>query len=354
MKVNSGYYIIINKCHGGLFMNKNIKTLLNVLPIILIPLFTERKHIKEHPDIEKLGHFSSNTYNNVKDKGEGAYQSVKATSSNVYQTSKSAVDTVGSKISDKRQERSYKKDMQSYQRSIKKEDKLLEQFEKDKDKHREKRLESEQSEKPKVPKIMQSQSMSNEDKMAGMTVSDGLIVNKNKIDPQTEAALETNVDNQGVAKFYEEDQSLSRVSLTKQDEERLNIHDEEKTADGKNDRIDTEQSNDEEINMTQDVQQLYFDKVKDHEENIEGYEPGELFKAHHSKLDPTVNYDHQKPESSSDNDNNQEKSLFEKHREQAEEHIAEQGRKSGIEKNISKSKNQQKLEKKINKKRQQF
>ena len=33
-------------------MNKNIKTLLNVLPIILIPLFTERKHIKEHPDIE--------------------------------------------------------------------------------------------------------------------------------------------------------------------------------------------------------------------------------------------------------------------------------------------------------------
>src|SRR5699024_12470487 len=69
MKVHSGYYIIINKCHGGLFMNKNIKTLLNVLPIILIPLFTERKNIKEHPDIERLGRFSSNTYHNVKDKG---------------------------------------------------------------------------------------------------------------------------------------------------------------------------------------------------------------------------------------------------------------------------------------------
>lgn len=27
-------------------MNKNIKTLLNVLPIILIPLFTERKILK--------------------------------------------------------------------------------------------------------------------------------------------------------------------------------------------------------------------------------------------------------------------------------------------------------------------
>src|SRR5699024_12593948 len=68
MKVHSGYYIIINKCHGGLFMNKNIKTLLNVLLIILIPLFTERKNIKEHPYIERLGRLSNNNYHNVKNK----------------------------------------------------------------------------------------------------------------------------------------------------------------------------------------------------------------------------------------------------------------------------------------------
>lgn len=336
-------------------MNKNIKTLLNVLPIILIPLFTERKHIKEHPDIEKLGHFSSNTYRNVKDKSEEAYQSVKTTSSNVYQTSKSAVGTVGSKINDKRQERSYKKDMQSYQRSIRKEDKLLEQFEKDKNKHREKRLESEQTDKPKVPKIMQSNpGMSNEEKMAGMTVSDDLMMEVNKIDPQTEAVLDTNIDNQGAAKFYEEDQSLSRVSLSKQDEERLDIQNDEYTEDMNNARMDTEQSNDKEINMTQDVQQLYFDKVKNHEENIEGFEPGDLFKKHHSALDYTVNYDSPKNESSADGDDNPEKSLFEKHRGQAEQYYEEYGRKTGIEKNLRKSKKQQKLEKKINKKRQQF
>jgi len=336
-------------------MNKNIKTLLNVLPIILIPLFTERKNIKEHPDIERLGRFSSNTYHNVKDKGEGAYQSVKATSSSVYQTSKSAVDTVGSKISDKRQERTYKKDMQSYQRSIKKEDKLLEQFEKDKEKHREKRLESERMDKPKVPKIMQSDpGMSNEEKMAGMTVSDDLIMDINKIDPQTEAALDTNVDNQDVAKFYEEDQSPSRVSLTKEDEDRLDIQEDEYTEEENNDRMFAIPSNDEEINMTQDVQQLYFDKVKNHEENIEGFEPGDLFKKHHSTLDNTADYDNAENESLGYGDGTTEKSLFEKHREQAEQYYAGHGRKSGIEKNMTKNKKQQKLEKKINKKRQQF
>lgn len=336
-------------------MNKNIKTLLNVLPIVLIPLFTERKHIKEHPDIERLERFSSNTYHTVKDKGEGAYQSVKATSSNVYQTGRSAVDTVGSKISDKRQERSYKKGMQSYQRSIKKEDRLLEQFEKDKDKHRRKRLEREQTDKPKVPKIMQSNhGMSNEEKTAGMTVSDDLIMDINTVDPKTEAVLQTNVDNQGAAEFYEENQSPSRVSLTKQDEYRLQIKDDEYTEDGKNDKMDTRLPNDEEINMTQDVQQLYFDKVKDHEENIEGLEPGELFKKHHSRLDYTVDYDSQDNKSPDYNDDNTEKSLFEKHREQAEQYYSDHGRKSGIEKNMTKNKKQQKLEKKINKKRQQF
>lgn len=335
-------------------MNKNIKTLLNVLPIILIPLFTERKHIKEHPDIERLGHFSSNTYHNVKDKGEGAYQSVKATGSNVYQTGKSAVDTVGSKINDKRQARSYKKDMQSYQRTIRKEDKLLEQFEKDKEKHRSKRLENEASDKPKVPKIMQSNpAMSNEDKMAGMTVSEHLIMDVSKIDPQTEAALETNVDNQDIAKAYDDNQTLSRVSLSKKDEERLDIQNDEHTEDDNNDRMDTDQSNDEEINMTQDVQQLYFDKVKNHEDNIEDFESKDLFKKHHSTLDYTVNYDTDENVSPAEDDN-AEKTLFDKHREQAEQYYDEHGRKSGIRKNIRKNKKQQKLEKKLNKKRQQF
>ncbi|MCE3315620.1 hypothetical protein LB336_15515, partial [Staphylococcus aureus] len=30
-----------------------IKTLINVLPIVIVPLVVERKRIKEHPDVRK-------------------------------------------------------------------------------------------------------------------------------------------------------------------------------------------------------------------------------------------------------------------------------------------------------------
>ena len=33
---------------------KLIKTLINVLPIVIVPLVTERKRIKEHPDVQKV------------------------------------------------------------------------------------------------------------------------------------------------------------------------------------------------------------------------------------------------------------------------------------------------------------
>ena len=32
---------------------KLIKTLINVLPIVIVPLVVERKRIKEHPDVRK-------------------------------------------------------------------------------------------------------------------------------------------------------------------------------------------------------------------------------------------------------------------------------------------------------------
>lgn len=335
-------------------MNKNIKTLLNVLPIILVPLLTERQHIKEHPEMKKLGRFSSTAYHNVKDKGEGVYRSVKDTSSTIYHTGKSAADTVGSKISDKKQERAYQKDIKSYQRSIKKEDKLLAQFEKDKEKHRRKRLQENLGKDTIVPKIMQSSpEMSNEDKIAGMTVDSGLITEASGIDHETGSALKTNPENQDIAKSYERDTSANRVSLTEEDEKRMYI-DYEDTSAEKNDRMDskTEQSTQEENSMTTDVQQLYFDKVKDHEKNIDDYDPGELFRKHHEKLDPTVSYDRTgkgKAGSAISGD-----SLFGQHRAAAEDHYTARGRKTGIRNSAGKSRKQRKLEKKLSKKKNQF
>ncbi|MCD2138923.1 hypothetical protein [Salinicoccus halitifaciens] len=337
-------------------MNKNIKTLLNVLPIILVPLFTERNRIKEHPEMEKLGRFSSTAYHNVKDKGEGVYQSVKDTSTTIYHTGKSAADTVGSKISDKKQERAYQKDIKSYQQSVKKEDKLLVQFEKDKEKHRKKRLQGNFTKDTIVPKIMQSgNEMSNDDKIAGMTVSSGLIAGKSDMDTQEETAAETHREKQDIAKAYDGDASMSRVSLTEEDEKRLQI-DIQDTADEKDDRMDskaTGQSIHEENDMTTDVQQLYFDKVKDHEENINDFNPGELFKRHHEKLDPTVSYDG-KDSKGKTGSTISEDSLFGQHRAAAEDHYTAGGRKTGIRNSAGKSRKQRKLEKKLNKKKNRF
>lgn len=337
-------------------MNKNIKTLLNVLPIILVPLFTERDRIKEHPEMEKLGSFSSTAYHNVKDKSESAYKSVKDTSSTIYHTGKSAAGTVGSKISDKRQERAYNKDIKSYQQSVRKEEKLLAQFKKDKEKHRRKRLQQNLTKDTVVPKIMQSnQGMSNEDKISGMTVSPELISDREDIDSRTESALVTNRENQDIALLYDEDRPPSRVSLSEEDEKRLDIDKQEK-QDEKNDKMEidvTDQLNDEENDMTTDVQQLYFDKVNNHEENISDFDPGELFKKHHEKLDPTVSYSRKDSNGSMASTVSQD-SLFGQHRAAAEDHYTTHGRKTGIKNSMTKNKKQKKLEKKINKKRQKF
>ncbi len=337
-------------------MNKNVKTLLNVLPIILVPLFTERDRIKEHPDMQKLGSFSSTAYHNVKDKGEDAYQTVRDTSSTIYHTGKSAANTVGSKISDKRQERAYTKDIKSYQRSIKKEDKLLAQFEKDKEKHRRKRMKEGLSKETVVPKIMQSDpGMSNEEKIEGMTVSPELISEKPAAGQEIQAASATNPENQDIAKHYEGAPSVSRVSLTEEDEKRLDI-DNRDTSHEKNDRMDDEakgQSIHKENTMTTDVQQLYFDKVRDHEKNIDDYNPGELFKRHHEKLDPTVSYD-KTGNGKKTGSVISEDSLFGQHRAAAAEHYETRGRKTGIRNSRGKNKKQEKLEKKLRKKQQKF
>lgn len=39
-----------------------IKTLINVLPIVIVPLVVERKRIKEHPDVRKATDATTKSY----------------------------------------------------------------------------------------------------------------------------------------------------------------------------------------------------------------------------------------------------------------------------------------------------
>ena len=50
-----------SKSYGGNVygQKKLIKTLINVLPIVIVPLVTERKRIKEHPDVQKVTNATS-------------------------------------------------------------------------------------------------------------------------------------------------------------------------------------------------------------------------------------------------------------------------------------------------------
>jgi hypothetical protein len=43
---------------------KVIKFMINVLPIVLVPLIVERKRIKQHPDVQKRMLFDTFTFNN--------------------------------------------------------------------------------------------------------------------------------------------------------------------------------------------------------------------------------------------------------------------------------------------------
>ncbi|WP_411843448.1 hypothetical protein [Salinicoccus sp. HZC-1] len=350
-------------------MNDKVRMAVTLLPVLLVPLFNERNRIKEHPDVQKLGTASNAVYGTAKDKGTHAARAVKNASTSTYHTGKSAVSTVSGVISDKRQETAYKKDIKSYQKSVKEEDALLRQFEKEKEKHRKNRL-SDQS-KVKVPKIMQSHTQpDNEDKSDLMTVeSDHLGTsapepevyagkksnpdnygiaaeysvdqshNRAGLDETEEDSSEvytekkSNPDNYGIAAEYYEDQSHNRATLDENDENRLDLNDEENFHNNNN----TEKGMD---NMTESINPYIEEKVKGHPE--ESYEAGDLFKKHKQALDPRGTSYAKTPETEKDD------SLFNRHRELQEQKVTAHGRKTGVPSAMSKSKHQKKLEKKIN------
>ena len=151
-------------------MNKNLKMLATIIPLIAVPLFNERKKITKHPDMQKLGSVSGSVYTRVKDSTAGA-------ASSAYETTKNTAQTIGTKVSSTLEERSYNKEVKNYQKSLGKEESLEKRFEKDKAAHREKRTaDTSDQNRSFVPKIFQSHSeKSAEDIKDGMTVSDELM-----------------------------------------------------------------------------------------------------------------------------------------------------------------------------------
>lgn len=172
-------------------MNKNLKMLATIIPLIAVPLFNERKKIAKHPDIEKLGAVSNSVYTRVKDSSKGA-------ASNAYKSTKNTAQTIGTKVSNTLEERSYNKEIKNYQKSLDQEESLEKRFEKDKEAHKAKRL-SDSDNKSRssfVPKIFKShQEKSAEDMEDGMTVSNELM-SSNKPTPDINTDKLTEPDNQ--------------------------------------------------------------------------------------------------------------------------------------------------------------
>ncbi|AKG73162.1 hypothetical protein [Salinicoccus halodurans] len=313
-------------------MNDKVRMAVTLLPVLLVPLFNERNRIKEHPDMQKLGSASATAYSTAKDKGTHAAHAVRNAGATTYNTSKSAVSTIGNAISDRRHETAYKKEMKSYQKSLKEEDSLLRQFEKEKTKHRKKRL-SEKSE-VKVPKIMQPHSQPDNDEKSDRMTVESEHVEATSTEPEVYAEKKSFPDNYGIAAVYYEDQSDTRASLDSTDEDRLDLDDEENFSDNNN----TDKGMD---NMTMSINPYIEEKVKGHPE--ENFESGDLFKKHKQKLDPRgTSYKQTRKIERED-------SLFNRHRDMQEQKVTEHGRRTGLESAMSKSKYQKKLEKKINK-----
>ncbi|MGO1923320.1 MAG: hypothetical protein ACTH14_05755 [Jeotgalicoccus sp.] len=171
-------------------MNKKLKMLATIIPLIAVPLINERKKITQHPDVQKLGSVSNSVYTRVKD-------SSRDVASSAYESTKNTAQTIGTKMSNTLEERSYNKEVKSYQKSLNQEESLEKRFEKDKEAHRENRhTENNDKGRSFVPKIFKSHNEKPaEDIAAGMTVSDELIAS-NEPTPDINTDKLTEPDNQ--------------------------------------------------------------------------------------------------------------------------------------------------------------
>ncbi|WP_020007005.1 hypothetical protein [Salinicoccus albus] len=293
-------------------MNDKVRMAVTLLPVILVPLFSERKRIKKHPDMQNLGSAADSACTTAKDKGTNAAKAVRNAGASTYHTGKSAAQTVSGKISDKRHEHAYKKNIRTYQKNVKEEHSLLKQFEKEKKKHRARRLKNESD--VSIPKIMQPHSEpDNDEEMKSIPGSEVLQIAPPDEHEQARlvpATTEMPDDNISVAAGYAKNKQESEDITMKRNED-----------------------------MTQNTGPYIEEKIKGHE--FPGLESGELHKQHKHALDSKNDANIEVKETK------QNDSLFEKHRKMHEDHITVIGRKSGANNELNPSRKQKKLEKKM-------
>ena len=92
-------------------MNKTIKTIINVLPIFIVPLITERQKFKEHPDVKKVTGVTVSTSKFVANKTSHAAHQIKTTAGHVTHSVTSNTSQVKDHFATKKRRHDYNKAM---------------------------------------------------------------------------------------------------------------------------------------------------------------------------------------------------------------------------------------------------
>jgi hypothetical protein len=320
-------------------MNNKLKLIVNVLPVVLVPLFYGRKKIKEHPDIAKLNEVSQKAYTSVKDKSVDTAESLKDTADTIkdksvsaYESGKHTYDTVSDKISETRQNRQQKKEVKQ---RLKKEKESRKKFKEESNKTDE----VDSLSITKIPKMMKSHhfSLTNEEKTRGMLVSKEVMGRQQPL-LERPNFREANTHHPVI---YDYDQEKRFSEGQASEKEHLALADP-----GVDDTLglehNTQQMKENNMSQTNNVQEEYFKRVRDHEDNIEAFNNSHLFLKHRQSLAPNLKTEDTEPAF-------EQSELFQKHRKQAEEHIEKIGRKTSAENHMKRSKKQQKLDEKLKK-----
>lgn len=185
-------------------MNKKLRMIASLAPLILVPLIKERSKIKDHPDMVKLNDNSRLLYGKAKGSLGAATAKAKNASIVVADKTKDSAEFISEKYLDNRKKHYYKKEMSSYEKKQKKEDKLLEKYEADVEKAREKRLNEEAKE-------LDTNVPTSEEKQNKMDIQD----KNKKLDierPETTNVQELN-EEKVIATEYKEDYSHGELFL---------------------------------------------------------------------------------------------------------------------------------------------
>lgn len=231
-------------------MNKNIKLLATILPLIVVPLINERKNIAKHPDVQKLGAVSNSVYSRVKN-----------SSKNIADKTYDSAQHIGERISHTLDERNYIKEQKNYKKSLNKEESLDKKFAKEKAAHKETRLQAENDKNQSaVPKIFQSHhEKTSEEIVDGMTVSDEFIVS-NEDSPEINVDKKTEPDN--------EEPIYGEMYMFENDENKLPIR---KTTSIK--ESSENMTNIENVNEEENVEQTEEQKLSLHQQHKQTLDP---------------------------------------------------------------------------------